>query len=118
MKTRVLIIVVLLSIISMVFVSCNSTVPVEPLTVELAEVIFNDIPYRTEVYSRIGYTLKMWEYEKAGFVLNEIIVIDKDAQRILTIINKEDFPVIYKGPLDKNPYFEMDEIHHYYLSFS
>ncbi len=107
---------ILLLLVILNFISCTRSVPVEPISLDLAEVIINDIPYKTEMYNRIGYTLKMWEYQKAGFVLNEIIVIDKDAQRIITTIKKDNFPTIYKAPLDKNPYFEMDEIHHYYFS--
>ncbi|OGU60882.1 MAG: hypothetical protein A2V66_10495 [Ignavibacteria bacterium RBG_13_36_8] len=82
---------------------------------ERIEVILNDIPFQTEKYLRIPYSLKMWEYEKENLVLEQIMILDNENVELM-IINKEDFPTIYKNPLDPNPYLTQDEISSYYIS--
>jgi hypothetical protein len=80
------------------------------------QVAFNDVPYQTEKYLRIGYTLKTWEYEKDGLELQQIKVLDEDTKEELLIINKENLPKIYKDPLTPSPYFVFDALKSYYLS--
>ena len=62
-------------------------------------VAFHDVPYRTEKFLRIGYTLKTWEYEKDRLELQKIIVPDDDTKAELLVIEKENLPKIYKDPL-------------------
>jgi len=80
------------------------------------DVIINEIPYTTEENLRIGYTLKVWEYEKEGLELLNISVIDKDSGEPLLSIDSADIPKIYKDPLPANPYFTWDKISSYYIS--
>lgn len=80
------------------------------------EVIINDVPYPTEKYLRIGYTLKMWEFMKEGLLLNEIIVIDDDTKAELMTIGKESFGNFKINPLNPVPFLTQDQITSYYLS--
>jgi hypothetical protein len=80
------------------------------------QVTFNDVPYQTEIYLRIGYTLKTWEYEKEGLALQQIKVLDEDTKEELLIIDKNNMPKIYKHPLPPSPYFLFDTLKNYYLS--
>jgi hypothetical protein len=63
---------------------------------EKVVVIINDIPFQTEKYLRIPYTLQMWEYEKEGLILEEIVMLDYDSKAELMRLNKAEFPKIYK----------------------
>ena len=85
-------------------------------TDQAVQVAFHDVPYRTETYLRIGYTLKTWEYEKFGQELQQIKVLDGDTREELLVIDKKDLPLIYKDPIAPNPYFVTDTLNHYYLS--
>jgi hypothetical protein len=80
------------------------------------EVIFNNIPYPTEKFMRIGYTLKMWEYEKEGLVLDKIVVLDANSNTDLMTIGKDELPLIYKDPLPPDAFFTVNKITHYYTS--
>ena len=80
------------------------------------EVIFNNIPYPTEKFMRIGYTLKMWEYEKEGLVLDTIVVLDANSNVELMTIGKDELPLIYKDPLPPNAFFAVNKLTHYYTS--
>ncbi|MHB9096495.1 MAG: M23 family metallopeptidase [Syntrophales bacterium] len=80
------------------------------------QVAFHDVPYPTEKYLRIGYTIKTWEYEKDNLELQKIIVLDNDTKAELLVIEKKDLPKIYKDPLEASPYFVWDTLTNYYLS--
>lgn len=81
------------------------------------KVVINDIPFQTEKYLRIPYTLQMWEYEKEGLDLEQIVVLDYNSKAELMKINKSDLPNIYKDPLPASPYsIIVDRLFHYYLS--
>ena len=54
------------------------------------EVVINDIPFKTEVYYRIPYTLKTWEWEKEGLRLQRIEILECYTNRILQTIEQED----------------------------
>ena len=79
-------------------------------------VVFHDVPYQTEKYLRIGYTLETWEYEKEGLELQQIKVLDEDTKEELLLIDKKTLPVIHKDPIAPNPYFVVDKLKNYYLS--
>lgn len=96
--------------------SCSEDNHVQPEPVEKIEIIFNDIPFPTEKYYRIPYTLKMWEYEKEGLKLERIQILDDESKAELMILEKADFPYIYKAPIPSNPYFTSDPITSYYVS--
>lgn len=83
---------------------------------ENVKVIINEVPFQTEKYLRIPYTLQMWEYEKEGLVLEQIVIMDYNTNAELMKIEKADLPKIYKEPLPKNSFFTVDTISHYYLS--
>ncbi len=80
------------------------------------EVAFHDIPYPTDQYLRIGYTLKTWEYEKDGLELYKIQVLNGATGEQLLVVERPDLPQIYKNPLDFGPLFVMDTLTNYYLS--
>jgi hypothetical protein len=80
------------------------------------EVIINDTPFKTEVYHRIPYTLKTWEWEKEGLKLLQIQILDHNTKRMLQTIEEEDLPHVHKNPIPFIPVFTSDEISHYYLS--
>jgi hypothetical protein len=80
------------------------------------EVAFSDIPFQTEKYLRIGYTLKTWEYEKDGLELQNITVLDYSTGDELFVIEKADLPKIYKDPLPTNQFVTFDRLTSYYLS--
>ena len=80
------------------------------------EVVINDIPFKTEVYHRIPYTLKTWEWEKEGLKLQQIQIFDHKTNRMLQTIEKEGLPHVHKNPIPFIPVFTSDEISHYYLS--
>ncbi|NMC90060.1 MAG: M23 family metallopeptidase [Smithella sp.] len=79
-------------------------------------VIAQDMPYPTDQYIRIGYTLRMWEYEKEGLDLQQIDILDGDTRATLFAIGKNELPKIYKDPLPVNPYYPPDKLDHYYVS--
>ena len=80
------------------------------------EVVINDIPFNTDVYKRIPYTLRAWEWEKEGLKLQQIEILDYNTNATLQTIEKESFPVIHKDPLTPNGLIELDKLSHYYIS--
>ena len=90
----------------------NSAAPIDTRAV----VVINDIPFQTEKFYRIPYTLKLWEFEKDGLTLDQIQVLDDGTKSVLMTVNKADLPMIYKDPLSTNPYFTQDKISNCYLS--
>jgi len=80
------------------------------------EVIINDIPYPTEKYLRIGYTLEMWEFAKEGLTLQKIVVLNDETKEELLILEDIESLLIYSHPIQEVPFFEWDDIDHYYLS--
>jgi hypothetical protein len=103
-----------LYISSFILPGCDATP--SPADAEKIKVIINDIPFQTEKYLRIPYTLQTWEWEKEGLKLEQIIVLDNDSKSVLMTIAQPDLPFINKEPLDSNPYFTYDQISDYYLS--
>lgn len=84
---------------------------------EKVSVVINNVPFQTEKYLRIPYTLQMWEYEKEGLVLEEIAVLDYNSRAELMKIKKAELPHIHKDPIPPNPYgIIVDKLSHYYLS--
>lgn len=79
-------------------------------------IIAHDMPYPTDKYIRIGYTLRMWEFEKDGLTLQRIVMIDQNSKAPLFTIEKADIPKIHKDPLPANPYAICDKLSHYYVS--
>ena len=118
MRTKALL--TLFILITIIFASCkNNEGIVTSNQFEKFEVIMNDVPYQTEKYLRIGYTLKMWEYEKEGLFLQKIVVLDGDSKEELMTIYKTDTLLIYKDPLPlwpHMPFFIWDKLFHYYLN--
>ncbi len=115
---KILIKFILLFIITSLFVTCteDTTFEAEINQEHKIDVVINDIPFLTEKYLRIPYTLKFWEYEKEGLKLQQIKIMDYNNNKKLMTIEKDAFPVIFKEPLDQNQYFQQDKISHYYLS--
>lgn len=109
---------ILLFILSFLILACNKDNSTDPTDVlaEKIEVVINDIPFQTEKYLRIPYTLKLWEYEKEGLKLEKIQVFDAITNLELLKLENEGIPYIYKGPLPANNYYIPDAITSYYLS--
>ncbi|MDO9511256.1 MAG: M23 family metallopeptidase [Bacteroidales bacterium] len=113
MKTKILYnTLVLIFILS---IGCKKDKPIDPQPNKL-EVVINDIPYQTEKYLRIGYTLKTWEFSKDGLELQYIVVLDDDSKTELLKIEGTDNLKIYHDPLDEIPFLTPDKISSYYLS--
>ena len=108
-KTTILILIVLILIIG-----CNDNAP--KTQNNKFQVIAHDIPYPTDKFIRIGYTLKIWEYDKEGLSLQQIVIIDQDSKAELLTIEKSNIPKIYKDPLPASPYIPFDKLSHYYVS--
>lgn len=108
----------LVSVLAFFLPSCANSSDVGAFSVssKKAEVIINDIPFQTDNYYRIPYTVKLWEYEKEELVLERVQVLDNSTKEVLMTIEKADFPKIYKNPLGSNPYFAEDTITSYYIS--
>lgn len=84
---------------------------------EKVSVLINDVPFQTEKYLRIPYTLQIWEYEKEGLILEEIVILNYNSKAELMRINKTDMPYIHKDPIPPNPYgITVDRLSYYYLS--
>lgn len=79
-------------------------------------VVINDIPFKTDQFLRIPYTLKMWEYQKEGFVLENITAFDGESDEILMELTAAELPLVIKSPLQSNPLMPVDEITDYYTS--
>ncbi len=80
------------------------------------EIVINDIPYQTDKYIRIPYTIKMWEFGKENLELKRIQIFDYDSQTLLMEIGETELPYIYKAPLDPIPGVTVDNITSYYMS--
>ncbi len=113
MKNKILIILV-----AGVF-ACLSSCKKEGPEAEYAgkiEVIINDIPFKTDQFLRIPYTLKMWEFDKVGLRFVSLTAVNKATGEELMTITEATLPIVYTAPLDANPYYVLDPISDYYLS--
>lgn len=110
----VLLFFISLSILS----SCSDDFKEEEVIIPEMEVILNDVPYKTEKFQRIGYTLRTWEYEKDSLRLKKIIVLDASNNSELYIIEGDELASlhIYKSPLPFSRYFLFDKLDSYYCS--
>jgi hypothetical protein len=81
-----------------------------------AEIIVNDIPYQTDEYLRIPYTIKLWRYPKEGLVLNRIEVLNDVSKSVLQIIEKADLPHMYIPPLKTSTVIPLDTLDNVILS--
>ena len=111
MKTKI--VLAFLFIGSLILPGCDATPT--PVDSGKIEVVINDIPFQTEKYYRIPYTLQAWEWEKEGLRLEQIVVLDDRSKAELMTITQPDLPFINKEPLEPNPYFAYDQISSYYL---
>jgi hypothetical protein len=93
----------------------NTTQP-NPDDSDKIQVINNDIPFPTEKYLRIPYSLKLWEYEKEGLKLVSIQVFDEISKNEVLKLEGEEIPIIYKSPLKPTDLIQQDDINSYYLS--
>ncbi len=112
--------IAIIFIILVITVACkkdnNEINGIPPVNPGVIEVVINDIPYPTERFLRIGYTMKMWEYENDGLELLEVIVQDDDTKVELMKLDTNTMPIIWKNPIPPMPYFIWDVIDHYYIS--
>lgn len=108
----------MLYLLSLLFISCKKNTPVETELniISKIDVVINCIPFPTEKYLRIPYTLRFWEFEKDGLTLQQIKIFNYNTKHELMTIEKDALPEIYKSPIEQNSYFHQDEISHYYLS--
>lgn len=96
-------------------VSCKKENPYDQYEDQI-NVFMNDVPFKTEAFLRIPYTLEFWEYEKNGLELQKIYAYDKESMAQLMEIDTTGFPKMYAHPLPGNPFFMVDSISHYYMS--
>ncbi|MFH0733526.1 MAG: M23 family metallopeptidase [bacterium] len=109
---------IVLAVAQLIMSSCSKDNPVETELIPdgKIEIVINDIPYQTDKFLRIPYTIKMWEFENEDLYLKEIIIFDFDTKAELLRLNESELPFIYKNPLDQIPGVTMDAISSYYLS--
>ncbi len=101
-----------------VFSGCKTgsiTAPIPP-DQEKVRVEIIDIPYNTETFLRVPYTISLWEYFREGLTLNKIEVLNHADLATLMTIEGEELPFVYHMPLPTNPYFTLDPINRCYLS--
>lgn len=104
---------IILMLLALMISGCGDDNPSSPQSIKF---VFNDIPYPTEKFLRIGYTLSTWEYEKDNLELQKIIILDGETREELSVIEKKDLPRIYKDPVEPSEYFDWDTLTDYYLS--
>ena len=80
------------------------------------QVIINDIPFKTNEYLRIPFTLKTWEWKKNGLSLRQINVLDDVTKEVLATYNTGAFPKIFSDPLPSSPIMPSDKLYKYYFS--
>ena len=117
MKTIKLIFLLLSSVVLFLQTSCNSSTTEIPPADDNIKLAWCDNPYKTEKFTRIGYTLKLWEFKKEGLTLEQVQIIDDATKEKLLIIEKKDLPYIHQDPIPESPYFVSDKINKYYMSF-
>lgn len=99
----------------------------EPISREKASVLFNEIPYKTDKYNRVTYTLQLWQFHKENLILDKIVVIDEESKEDLLVINNfrkigqtrdedNEFPLLVEDELTTNPYFEVPELTQNYIT--
>lgn len=99
----------------------------DQLTHEKASVIFNEIPYRTDRYNRVTYTLQLWQFDKEHLILDKIIIVDEESKKEIFVIDRyrklgedrdEDntIPLLIMGELATNPFFEVPELTNNYIT--
>lgn len=103
-------------LIIFLFASCDDSEVLNPYPDSFLEVILNEIPYNTEKYVRVGYTLKTWEYEKDGLKLDRITVINDDTGAELMQLDVDELRRIYKEPITLSPLFVWNTLDSYYMS--
>jgi len=113
MKQLRLLLVLGLTVLSMI--SCKKENPYEQYEDQI-NVFINDVPFKTEAFLRIPYTLEFWEFEKNGLMLQKIYAFNKESMTQLMVIDTSGFPRMYAHPLETNPFFAVDSISHYYMS--
>lgn len=108
----------LLTFFLVVLQGCDKEDPVtpDPVSDEKFEVVINDIPFQTNEFLRIPYTIRFYEFEKEGLKLQRIYVLDAATKAELLRIEKEEITHMYKDPLPPNPYMVLDKLNHYYFS--
>ena len=110
MKKMLLFVLALLAVT--ILSGCSSETPLP----QKIEVVLDDVPYPTEKYLRIGYTLKTWEYEKENLELQKIIVLDDESKAELLVIEKANIPLMYKDPLPPMYNLYTGKLTRYYTS--
>jgi hypothetical protein len=80
------------------------------------EVILKNVPFNTNKYLRIPYTLKTWEWMKTGMKLKQINILDDASKNVIQVLDSLNLPKIVKGPFPPNPILPWDDIHNYYVS--
>lgn len=113
---RLLSFVVLCLLLSIAIVGCKKENSEDPYAHAKIEIARNEIVFNTELYNRIGYTIKTWEYEKDGLKLDKIEAIDKSSNKVLFEIKASDLGRVYKEPIKPNEFLQWDKLDSYYMS--
>ena len=95
MKTRILLLaaMALFGLAGCKKSSSPANEPEKPISV-----LWNDVPFKTDKYLRIPYTLKTWEFEKDGLKLRSLTILDNQTRAVLVKMDSAyyDLPATYK----------------------
>jgi murein DD-endopeptidase MepM/ murein hydrolase activator NlpD len=102
-----------LALLAATILSCSSSDDRAPQKIG---VVLDDVPYPTEKFVHIGYTLKTWEFEKENLELQKIVVLDAESKVELLVIEKANLPLMYKDPLPTAYNLYTGKLDSYYIS--
>jgi hypothetical protein len=85
-------------------------------TVYTVEVILKNVPFKTNEFLRIPYSLKTWEWKKTGMRLKQINILDDVDKTIIQTLDSLHLPKVQMDPFPPNPIMNWDKIYNYYFS--
>jgi len=95
---------------------CKKANDSSPSDAGKVEVFINDVPFYTNEYLRIPFTLKTWEWRMSGYVLKQVVVTDDVTKAVLATYEGDGLPLVYSNPPTQRLLFPPDQIHDYYFS--
>jgi len=89
-------------VISMFMIlSCGSSHSLvnQPQTFQHIDVAINDVPFKTIVNLRVPYTLRCWDFQTEGLVLDRIEVLNGYTKDVISILNQKELPIVHRFPI-------------------
>ncbi len=105
-----------LLLVTLTILSCKKNSNDDPYGNAIIQIAKNEIVFNTENNNRIGYTLKIWEFEEDGLKLEKIQAIDGSNSNVLFELKASDIRRIYKEPIPTNEFLQWDVLDAYYIS--